>query len=338
AGPVAFVDLTAEWRRRHPAPVRSAAAERVAQHFAELVAQRADGRVCRLDATDLDRLCLPLTEPVVLSPDVLLAASSERALARGDFTLVVGEIHHGAQAAGWMASFAHDGWHDELAAFLPAPLGEIPANLVLRRRMKTAPPELPGLSVAASGVAARDGHVRLASLVVEVAGGRAVLRAPDGRALRFRPPFHGVSDDAYAPFAAFSYPLVEAVPVRLGMHTPRIEVGGVVYQRERWDVPTSCFPRPPAGNHGPDLLLGFRALRDRMGWSEQVFARVPGEPKPLHVDFASLLSVELLAHQIRQADGDVIVTEMLPGPGELWFGDGSHCSELRLVMVARAAE
>ena len=69
-----------------------------------------------------------------------------------------------------------------------------------------------------------------------------------------------------------------------------------------------------------------------------MFYRVPVELKPAAADFRSLVLVNLLARHIRQTreagHAEFTVTEMLPGPGQLWLTDRHgrrYSSELRII-------
>lgn len=333
AGRATLVEFLAAWRRRHPQLPPLPRAERFATRLADLVeARSSDGRVSRLTSADIEALCEPLADQIVCSPDLMISAASLDALAAGDFRVVLGELHHGAQAAGWMLCFAERGWQEHLARVLPSANGETPANLVLARRMKTAPPEFPGPSIAASAVSERTAQMELSELSVALIDGRPRLLAAGDRRLRIYPPCHAVPAALYAPFASLSYPLVGGVGVRLGAHTPRIEIAGAVYQRERWDVPARELPR--LGASELDLFRAVLDVKRAHGLPERVFVRALGEPKPVYVDFANPIAVELLAQLAGQTDGDLAVSELLPGPGDLWLQgeEGAYCCELRTVM------
>ena len=211
---------------------------------------------------------------------------------------------------------------------------ETPANLLLGRRMKTAPPEFPGPSVLASANCAAIGEqLELAALVVAVRHGRPVLLAPDGRMLRFYAPCYDVPDELYAPFACFSYPLIRGVGVRLGEHTPRIEVNGAVYRAGALGCPAQCLPSLTEPSF--TLFREVHALRRRLGWPERVFVRSPAEPKPIYVDFANPVAVELMVQLAGATTGELVVIEMLPGPDQLWLSDGAdqYCCELRTILT-----
>ena len=89
-------------------------------------------------------------------------------------------------------------------------------------------------------------------------------------------------------------------------------------------------------------FVGARRWMHAAGLPRFVFARVPGELKPLFVDLDSLTYVNVLAGRVRRAAGaaePVVFSEMLPGPDELWLpdaGDGRYSAELRLVAVDTA--
>lgn len=334
--PLPLTTFVNAWRTHYPT-LPSANADAIRQKLHDLVASQCDEHVCSLRDADLAALYTAIEHHIVFSPDILLAATHESALAKGDFRVILGEIHHGIQPVGWMLLFADDpqAWQDAIMACLPHPTEHMrPANLLLGRRMKTAPPEFPGPSVQASAFSERAHQYDLSSLYVERRNGQLRVGPIDEReSLLFYPPSYGVPEALYAPFAAFSYPLVRAVPVQLEGHTPRIEIGDVIYQRERWDLATTAVPGLPKQGASFDLLLAFAAFRQRFGMPERVFVRTPTEPKPVYIDFQNALALELLVHLASQSD-TIIFVEMCPDADELWLHDenGRYCSEFRTVL------
>src|SRR5581483_3567076 len=128
-------------------------------------------------------------------------------------------------------------------------------------------------------------------------------------------------------------PLVRAIAVRLGEHTPRIEIGGAVYQRERWDLATALLPSCSGQHASFDLLLAFARFRQSFALPERVFVHTPAEPKPIYIDFQDIFALELLIHLASQSEVITFV-EMFPAPHDLWLRDeqGHYCSELRLLL------
>ena len=325
-GPVPLARFVSAWRRRFPQPPPTPSADALAAALTELVRERTAGDVAELSAAEVRALLPDVPDAVVASPDVMIAAADLDALRRGDYQVVLGEVHHGIQPAGWMLTMTDphttDDWASELAAHVPPGT----ANVVFGRRMKVAPPEFPGPSVEISGTAAAERVIRPADLVVHVDG---TLRA-DGEQVVLRAPSHGVPA-GYAVFECFSSPIVAAPPLRLGARTPRVLIDGVVVQRRRWEVPSADVPRRPGTSF--DLMSDFAALRARHDLQERAFVRSPAEPKPVYADFACVFALDLLASLARRCDV-LRFEEVLPGPGELWLrrADGTYCTEVRTVM------
>jgi hypothetical protein len=122
--------------------------------------------------------------------------------------------------------------------------------------------------------------------------------------------------------------------------TARVELGDVVITRAAWRFPIADVPAGPA--RALDVAHdGLRAWAAAQGMPRHVFVRTPCERKPFYVDWQAPLLVENLARLVRklraeQAAGEVCVSEMVPGPDQLWLTDPSgrrHTSELRLVAL-----
>jgi hypothetical protein len=121
-----------------------------------------------------------------------------------------------------------------------------------------------------------------------------------------------------------------AALIDLGLRTPRIMIDDVIYQRARWRL------RLPSerGADAFDRWTAIHRLRAEHGLPRHVFVHHPADPAPVHVDLCDPLAVEDLA---RRDPAEVLVTEMLPVPGELWWraeGEEQH-AELRLCCLLR---
>lgn len=120
--------------------------------------------------------------------------------------------------------------------------------------------------------------------------------------------------------------------IDLGTRTPRVVIGTLVYQRARWR-----FRLP--GERGADAFDRWTAihrLRAEHGLPRHVIVHHPAEPQPFHVDLCDPLAVEDLA---RRDPAEVLVTEMLPAPGDLWWrvADEEQYAELRLACLLQWA-
>jgi hypothetical protein len=123
-------------------------------------------------------------------------------------------------------------------------------------------------------------------------------------------------------------------------HLPRVDLGGVTICRETWRLPLTAVTQVRSRDKDP-MQDELRSLLAERGIPRHVFARVPGDRKPFHIDLAAPMLADNLARAARRAGlaagaaETLTLVEMVPGPDELWLRlpDGSFTSELRLVVV-----
>jgi len=305
---------------------------------------------------DIDALLAlhPRTPPAVCNPDVMLAASSAEALDAGDFLAVVGDCHamrelltHGSVAP--MVGERAPGVVDEMVRLYQGLLepGEVLCDVVRVHLDKTdAQLTYPIADVEFFGRSGKDRRSVFspAELHVTASGGRVGLwHARSGQRIRLlAPPASGPSI-ARDPLAAFSFPRHFGGMTIRGdgrAHLPRLRSGRVVFQRERWFVDaaelTGTGPGGVTKREGAAEMFAAAGLREKRGLPRCVFAKLPGEPKPIYVDFTSPLLVRQLFRLARTSSGTVVFSEMLPGPDDLWLtSDGRrYTSEVRCAVFS----
>ena len=111
---------------------------------------------------------------------------------------------------------------------------------------------------------------------------------------------------------------------------PRIVSGNVVLFRARWTFMGERLPVLTRGGEAlrdAEFFLELARWRSQNGLPQHVFVHTQAEPKPFYVDLASPVLTDLLrravAHASSEDQGSLYVTEMLPGPEELWVRDAS---------------
>ena len=122
-------------------------------------------------------------------------------------------------------------------------------------------------------------------------------------------------------------------------HWPRVVSGRLVLFREHWVFRRGEWPEPPT--RGDDLVAFARvALSWRHRWDlpRHVFVHSSKEPKPRYVDLASPVFLDLLRRDLValscEAEATLHVTEMFPGPDELFIQDaGRGCATEFLVQM-----
>ncbi|MEU5566948.1 thioesterase domain-containing protein [Micromonospora musae] len=280
------------------------------------------------------------------SPDLQICAADAEALGRGDFTVVLGELH-----AAW-PSFdcqvftpAHPDV-ERLRAALAEDLGERRIRLLFptdwpRRTSRVAealigPTDRQLAFLPAPGAEPERVLPTVAVTVAEEAG-RLVATAPDGA----RWPLTEIFSGLLAAHAVDGFKLVAAAP-----YTPRITLDRLVVARQTW--------RTTVGESGLGAVTGergrflaVRAWRRRLGLPEQVYVKLGTETKPCFVDLSSPAFANMFCAMVRAARGDggddvsLVVSEMLPNPDDAWVPDGQgrrYFSELRLHIVDDAVE
>lgn len=106
---------------------------------------------------------------------------------------------------------------------------------------------------------------------------------------------------------------------------PRCVCDRLVLFRERWAFGAGEWPGRLGGAVSPsDFFIEVSRWRRRNRIPRHVFVHTSADPKPRYLDLGSPPFVELLQRSVPAAAGattDLHVTEMLPGPGELWISD-----------------
>jgi hypothetical protein len=171
---------------------------------------------------------------------------------------------------------------------------------------------------------------RLAGFEVELCGDRLRLRDRDSDryARLITLPFAWLGLP-YNPMAVFGFPkrttgvLFGPAP---GETLPEISFDDILLSRKSWSIRADQV----AAKNFEDGFLALQRLRHRLGLPRHVFARTSAEGKPIYVDLDSPLLVRQILRFAARAD-IVTLSEMTPGPAELWARRGSDTftSELR---------
>ncbi|SCE77481.1 Lantibiotic dehydratase, C terminus [Micromonospora matsumotoense] len=271
------------------------------------------------------------------NPDVQIAAASPEALDRGEFLLVLGELHPAAIAfdSAVLSMFHPD--PATLRADLDTDLG--PARLRVlwpesfpRRTTRTTygltGPTDRELGIDTARGADVDRLVAATAVTVGYDGDELVAVLPDG----VRWPLVEVFAQLLGALLLDAFKLLDPAP-----HTPRITIDRLVVARRTWRTTVGACGL--AGH--PDestRYLAVRRWRAADDLPERVFVKVGTEVKPCYVDLTGPLYAQSLCAMVDAAartgpDVPLVVTELLPAPADAWVPDAAgrgHVSELRL--------
>ncbi|MEU4928592.1 lantibiotic dehydratase [Streptomyces yokosukanensis] len=282
------------------------------------------------------------TQARTVCPDVMLAAPSARDVEAGRFTLVLGEVHAAMNSMDYLTMVPRHHDPSELTraldATFPAPrlLPLLPPesrpHFTVRSHPALIRPTDRRIALAPQTPLPRHGHVLLgADARIRERDGSLWVVAPDGAEFAAVDLFGEV-------LKSLLLRTFDLFPVE--RHRPRITLDQVVISREGWRIPVreldfAQLPDPAA------RFAAARAWARRHGLPRQVFVKAPGETKPVHVDFAAPVLVELLASSVRRvlraaapdAEPALKFVEMLPDTQQTWLPDAegrTYTSEFRL--------
>ncbi|NED33763.1 lantibiotic dehydratase, partial [Streptomyces sp. SID8499] len=278
-----------------------------------------------------------------LSPDVMLAADGPQAVERGEFELVLGELHVAINTLGASLFvhqhpapaelFAQTGLDHPRPRLMPLLPKEHRARLSARVRHALVRPEDYQIALLDHGADPhRERTVPSAEAVVERQDGRLVVRLPDGAVF-------GVLEVFAHVLTTLVIDLCRLLPE--ADHTPRITVDRLVLARETWryaGAALDCVQDKKEARR----FVRVRRWHAASGLPRFVFVTMPTEPRPFFVDFESPAYVNLFAKAVRRLarqdpEGRLTVTEMLPSPEQTWLTDAEgnrYTSELRFVALA----
>jgi hypothetical protein len=273
----------------------------------------------------------------VHNPDVQLSAASPEAVGRGEFMLVLGELHpaHVAYDSAVFSPFHPD--PAALRAALDADLGPTRLRMLwpesYPRRTTRTTYGLTGPADRQLGIdnaygADVDRLVPATAVIVARDGDQLTAVFPDGARWPLMEVFASLLDSLLLD----AFKLLDPAP-----HTPRITIDRLVVARRTWR--TTAGECGLAG-HADEAAryLAVRRWRAAAGLPERVFVKVGTEIKPCYVDLTGPLYAQSLCAMVDAAhrtspDVPVVVTELLPAPAEAWVTDAQgrgHVSELRL--------
>lgn len=272
------------------------------------------------------------------SPDLQIAATDPAAIARGDFRVVLGEMH-----AGW-ATF--DSGAMTLSHPNPDSLRDaLAADLGTHRLRLLYPENWPRFTGRLATVL---GHHTDRWLAFSAEPSRGVslpdvLRTIDATVVRTPDGLRVCADgDSWPLVAAFSELLATQAVDSFKLttdaaRTPRVSIDRLVVSRA--SRRTTCAATTLVDlTDNTDRYLAVRAMRQALDLPELVFVSIGTETKPVYIDLSSPLFASVLAAMVRAAalakGGDVPITfsEMLPAPPDCFLvdaGSQQYVSELR---------
>ncbi|CRK57296.1 hypothetical protein [Alloactinosynnema sp. L-07] len=355
------VDLGSLWMECLPVPHPESIADsdrvqaELRNHWERIIAAPEGARRVRLNSADIaEQVRETFEEPGrgwniarYVSPDVLIVAPDADAVERGEFELVLGELHVAMNTIG-ASLFVMQ--HPDFDSLIAETDRDFPAGRVMPMLPKEQPPRWstrsrPSLIRASDYFVAlvdytADPHrprtVMSADVTVEDRDGAMVLVLPDGAVFDLLDVFGN----------AMTNRVMDRFTLRpTADHSPRVTIDKMIVCRETWRLRADSLDFT-ADKSEARRFVRARHWRDSLELPRFVFVVSPTEPRPFFVDFDSPVYVNIFAKAARRLaradpDGRLTITEMLPSPEHAWLTDdeGSrYTAELRFVAVDQTTE
>ncbi|MEJ7598950.1 MAG: lantibiotic dehydratase [Kofleriaceae bacterium] len=320
-------------------PTVLAAREELQRRWAEILALPPDQRRVERRVADLaPRMGAAFSAPSPgwplarhCSPDLMIAAAGPEAFARGDFLVVLGEVHAGMNTIAMPALAKEHPDPDRLHQHRRQDVGRSVEWVEALGKVHRGSV----YSLAKDDIDIELGDARshrprsevfdMAGFVVVERDGQLWARRRDGTLELDLVAF--LQKDLMN--ESFNFDMFAKVA-----HRPRVTIDGFVFAREQWrfDAADLAF----TGLAAPlDRFVGARRWSLQHELPRYMFVKAPNEMKPMYLDLASPVYVEIFCKLVR-ANETIVVTEMLPTLDQAWLVDAAgdtYCSELRIVMV-----
>jgi hypothetical protein len=266
------------------------------------------------------------------SPDVMIAAAGPDALARGEYLIVVSELHTGFNTVAEPLFVKQHPAPDELIAARDADIDRVCIAPVWSKAVtrgdyySLSPRDLDLENGDTRSARPRAQVLSTGELVIEARDAGLEVRTRDG-ARRFDViaflEHHLIAES----FSSFS-------PIAPAPWTPRVTIDDVVIARATWRVAPAELEWPALADPAARFAAARRWARS-LGLPRWVFVKTPEEVKPVYVDLDSTVYTEMLAKLLRGASSAAL-SEMLPTVDDAWVVDAAgarYTAELRIAAV-----
>ena len=266
------------------------------------------------------------------SPDLMIAAESADAINRGDFSIVVGELHVGMNTVLGPVFFKEHPHPEELVAAHDADIDRTCIAPVWSKAISRAdyyspsPVDLDLEHGPTRSARPPSQVVRVAELVVQMRDGMLEVSTRDGQRRFDIIAFleHHLIAESHSTFSVLA---------RSARGT-RVMIDDLVVARASWHVDAKELSWPSL-KEPRDRFLHARRWARSVGLPRWLFVKTVNEVKPVYVDFDSVVYVEILAKLLRNSPS-ASLSEMLPAVDQIWVADaegGRYTSELRIAAV-----
>jgi hypothetical protein len=331
-------------------PFRATVRPLLEEKWGEILAVPPDQRSVEYRSEDLRErvnaaFALPPSQQLLAcyhSPDIMIAAASQDAIRRGEYQLVLGELHVFWNTLAWWLFVGQQETAKEIEQSFDVDLPEpVITWLVPKGHWASTSGRLAPAHIASKDyrIEVRPGPANRevgqvipgGSLLVEKQGNELVVRK-HGEPVQFT--LAEVYREVLSHRISSSFTVMSPKPYR-----PRISIDGLIVCREAWRFPAAELEFAFVKDEGERFVAARRwSLKHHI--PRFAFCVSPVEVKPFYVDFDSPIYIDILAKVVRHTvqlgndEAQITLSEMVPGPDQVWLPDADgqlYTSELRVV-------
>ena len=264
------------------------------------------------------------------SPDFLLSSASVDAINRGDYAIIVGEVHPAVHTLSQPVAAPFGPFNtqvnEEVEAIFQRPRLVLADSPESYQRSHIDWPLLPSYQqlILPTGGGCVAAHQQFAA-------GRAKVTYANGR-LQVIDALGQFSEDLLCvyptPLHRLGFALAGSAVAKHDQR--RIWLGRALYKRASWLFSSDQLPQLKTSIDDLDHTLQWRSWAVAQGLPRYAFIKIDSEPKPLFLDFDNPLSLDGISNALQSAS-QVKFSEMRPCPEELWLAQarGRFCCEIR---------
>ena len=264
------------------------------------------------------------------SPDFLLSSASVDAINRGDYAIIVGEVHPAVHTLSQPVAAPFGPFNtqvnEEVEAIFQRPRLVLADSPESYQRSHIDWPLLPSYQqlVLPTGGGCVAAHQQFAA-------GRAKVTYANGR-LQVIDALGQFSEDLLCvyptPLHRLGFALAGSAVAKHDQR--RIWLGRALYKRASWLFSSDQLPQLKTSIDDLDHTLQWRSWAVAQGLPRYAFIKIDSEPKPLFLDFDNPLSLDGISNALQSAS-QVKFSEMRPCPEALWLAQarGRFCCEIR---------
>lgn len=284
-------------------------------------------------------------EHAYVAPDFLIAAASVEDVCRGNYQIIIGELHTNIRVLLMAPSFCNYHKKEKLLADFQKCVDRLNENSfvadVIRedsgRSLRSGDTIMHDILYTGFSQKEEQKQILFSELEIIVNPDRVDLIDKHGNKIKFAFVVPTFFESNF--LRAFSYPMWFGPAPYLRsanqVYYPEVRYGNIIISRSTWHLTaetfTNLFTDKKQARPFDDFITLHRYFHT-MSYPFQFYAKFQSEPKVIYFDIENYFSVELFKNLImKKGNKKFMLVKPMPDGNSLWLADesGHYCNELR---------